>query len=76
MRSLIGRTTTGEVVAGVAQLVEQRIRNAKVGGSIPLTGTMFFLVIQSITRLTPRKSRHDKIASPLGGVFFLFLHRN
>ena len=57
-------------VAGVAQLVEQRIRNAKVGGSIPLTGTMFFLVIQSITRLTPRKSRHDKIASPLGGVFF------
>ena len=25
-------------VAGVAQLVEQRIRNAKVGGSIPLTG--------------------------------------
>ena len=39
MRSLIGRTTTGEVVAGVAQLVEQRIRNAKVGGSIPLTGT-------------------------------------
>ena len=40
MRSLIGRTTTGEVVAGVAQLVEQRIRNAKVGGSIPLTGTI------------------------------------
>jgi len=31
---------------------------------------MFFLVIQSITRLTPRKSRHDKIASLLGGVFF------
>ena len=27
-------------VAGVAQLVEQRIRNAKVGGSIPLTGTI------------------------------------
>jgi hypothetical protein len=25
--------------AGVAQLVEQRIRNAKVGGSIPSTGT-------------------------------------
>ena len=25
--------------AGVAQLVEQRIRNAKVGCSIPLTGT-------------------------------------
>lgn len=28
------------VDAGVAQLVEQRIRNAKVGGSIPLTGTI------------------------------------
>ena len=25
--------------AGVAQLVEQRIRNAKVGGSIPFSGT-------------------------------------
>ena len=25
--------------AGVAQLVEQRIRNAKVSGSIPLSGT-------------------------------------
>ena len=27
--------------AGVAQLVEQRIRNAKVGGSTPSTGTIF-----------------------------------
>ena len=26
--------------AGLAQLVEQRIRNAWVGGSIPLTGTI------------------------------------
>ena len=26
-------------LAGVAQLVEQRIRNAWVGGSIPLSGT-------------------------------------
>ena len=26
-------------IAGVAQLVEQRIRNAQVGGSIPLSGT-------------------------------------
>lgn len=40
MRSLIGRTTTGEVVAGVAQLVEQRIRNAKVVGSTPIIGTI------------------------------------
>ena len=27
--------------AGVAQLVEQRIRNAWVGGSIPFSGTIF-----------------------------------
>jgi hypothetical protein len=26
--------------AGIAQTVEQRIRNAKVGGSIPLSGTI------------------------------------
>ena len=29
----------GRKVAEIAQLVEQRIRNAKVGGSIPLFGT-------------------------------------
>jgi hypothetical protein len=29
--------------AGVAQLVEQRIRNAKVEGSTPFTGTIFTL---------------------------------
>jgi hypothetical protein len=29
-------------VAGIAQTVEQRIRNAKVGGSIPLSGTNRF----------------------------------
>lgn len=28
-----------QIFAGIAQLVEQRIRNAKVGGSTPLTGT-------------------------------------
>ena len=28
-------------LADVAQLVEQRIRNAKVGGSTPLIGTIF-----------------------------------
>jgi hypothetical protein len=33
-------------LAGIAQLVEQRIRNAWVGGSIPLSGTIF---IKSIT---------------------------
>ena len=30
---------TAQTIAGVAQLVEQRIRNAKVGCSIHLTGT-------------------------------------
>ena len=28
-------------LAGVAQLVEQRIRNAKVVGSTPISGTIF-----------------------------------
>lgn len=32
-----------EKCAGVAQLVEQRIRNAKVGCSNPLTGTTYSL---------------------------------
>jgi hypothetical protein len=32
-------TTDARTLAGVAQLVEQRIRNAKVGCSIHLTGT-------------------------------------
>ena len=43
MRTLMRCCTAREnfLVAGVAQLVEQRIRNAKVGGSIPLTGTIF-----------------------------------
>ena len=42
MRVLFGCTLGAAVekkVASVAQLVEQRIRNAKVGCSIPLTGT-------------------------------------
>ncbi len=34
-------------IAGVAQLVEQRIRNAEVRGSNPLTGTIF---VEAITR--------------------------
>ena len=29
-------------IAGVAQSVEQLTRNEKVGGSIPLSGTMFY----------------------------------
>ncbi len=31
-------------IAGIAQLVEQRIRNAQVGGSIPLSGIRDFRV--------------------------------
>jgi hypothetical protein len=34
-----GRYNSGSSGAGVAQLVEQRIRNAKVGSSTLLTGT-------------------------------------
>ncbi len=36
-----GREVAAFNVAGIAQLVEQRIRNAWVGGSIPLSGTIF-----------------------------------
>ena len=36
--------------AGVAQLVEQRIRNAKVGGSTPLSGT---ITIQNLVNQNP-----------------------
>ncbi len=36
-----GTQAASKVNAGVAQLVEQRIRNAKVGGSIPLSGTKY-----------------------------------
>ena len=38
-------------VADVAQLVEQRIRNAKVGGSTPLIGTTFLLQHESLMLL-------------------------
>lgn len=47
--------TASFIFAGVAQLVEQRIRNAKVGGSTPLFGTKFILtnfVIKSKTSHT------------------------
>ena len=36
---LSNQFSASQTVAGVAQLVEQRIRNAKVGCSIHLTGT-------------------------------------
>ena len=36
--------------AGVAQLVEQRIRNAKVGGSTPLSGTTYLRLYLSPLR--------------------------
>ena len=32
-----------ELEASIAQLVEQRIRNAKVVGSIPITGTIYII---------------------------------
>lgn len=42
--------------AGIAQLVEQRIRNAKVGGSTPLAGTTLsslFSALESSSTLKP-----------------------
>jgi len=33
------------MIAGIAQLVEQRIRNAKVVGSIPISGTRIYFMI-------------------------------
>ena len=38
------------MIAGIAQLVEQRIRNAKVVGSIPISGTIIYFRI--LTRNT------------------------
>ena len=38
---LKGRIRFAVWIAGVAQLVEQRIRNAKVVGSNPISGTRF-----------------------------------
>ncbi len=53
--------------AGVAQLVEQRIRNAKVNSSIPFTGTKLFCMAADIGSLTARPwvwSRAFVICSP------------
>ena len=43
-------------LADVAQLVEQRIRNAKVGGSTPLIGTKFSLGTPGIKPHDPTPS--------------------
>ena len=62
--------------AGIAQSVEQRIRNAWVGGSIPLSGTIFgllrkpiaaleFMARRSRTRLYYSRPRH-KLRLALG----------
>ena len=45
------------ILAGIAQLVEHRIRNAKVSGSIPLSG------IQSTTKTITNKSTRLKLFS-------------
>ena len=45
--------------AGVAQLVEQRIRNAKVGGSTPLSGTIPFFMLLSELGLTVFDKTHS-----------------
>ncbi len=50
MSSLL--TDQSEQCAGVAQLVEQRIRNAKVEGSIPFTGTKNSLENHRVIQIT------------------------
>ncbi len=40
MLANLKKQAINKVVAGLAQMVEQRIRNAWVGGSSPLTGTI------------------------------------
>ncbi len=57
------------LVAGVAQLVEQRIRNAKVGGSIPLTGTMIFFKINDLQDLNHLKTTKFAKARSFPGFF-------
>ena len=58
---IIGRETgiirSGRsAIAGIAQLAEQRIRNAWVGGSNPLSGTIFKEILnQSQSRDPARK---------------------
>ena len=42
--------------AGVAQLVEQRIRNAKVGGSTPLAGTISSKKNKQLVKRLDRRS--------------------
>ena len=40
-----------KITAGIAQLVEQRIRNAKVGGSTPLAGTILSVYAVMATQI-------------------------
>ena len=47
--------------AGVAQLVEQRIRNAKVGGSTPLSGTIFFSMTIKALYVTVYARRSQRV---------------
>ena len=44
-------------IAGIAQLAEQRIRNAWVGGSNPLSGTIFKEVLNQFQSRDPTR-RH------------------
>lgn len=50
--------------AGVAQLVERFIRNEKVGGSIPFSGTTASIVnktVASLLSMHKKCSSHEKI---------------
>jgi hypothetical protein len=58
-----GRSAIISLLAGVAQLVEQRIRNAKVEGSTPSTG---------ILRITQRMLRKSLLGSSLALAVLVF----
>ena len=53
MLHFIKKTCINSSCAVLAQLVEQRIRNAWVGGSTPLNGTIFVSVAYIIKSVAP-----------------------
>ncbi len=54
--------------ASIAQSVEQRIENPRVGGSIPPRGTIYSSLVQSVERWTVNP--YVAGSSPAGGAIF------
>ena len=76
MTFLLSITYSSHLRAGIAQLVEQRIENPRVGGSIPPPGTIFLSA--GIAQLVERITRNDEVrgsiprSSPSRLEFILF----